>query len=452
MADSPRGRIALKARLIVAVAAVVIAAGLIGSGAAADTLHLDSGGTIEVTSWRIEGTNLIYTNAAGTVGIPRSMVTNITPSEAVPDGADKPKAARQPKRPTPKGPAKSANKIRAQYDDAMETAEAFLAENDLENASLLFHQAIMLEPNSYAARVQFAFCEIRLNQDASALNAVLDGLVLHPKGAELHELLGDLRDREERLDDAIQSWKRAQSLKASERVETKIAKAQRDLASRRDYNFARTTHFNIRYDGDVDAALANDVSAHLEEEYWRLSKHFDHAPLQPITTLLYPNEAFRDVTQAADWVGGLFDGKIRVPLGGVSRLHPGARRVLTHELAHAFIHSKSHGRAPRWLHEGLAQQLEGRRLSDESDQEVAAALSKIDQPDQWEAEGFSYPIALSLTSWLEARRDASHVIWLLELLSEGLTVDQALRRAYGGDYASLTREWSASARQRGAAS
>src|SRR4029077_3018407 len=38
---------------------------------------------------------------------------------------------------------------------------------------------------------------------------------------------------------------------------------------------------------------------------------------------------------------------------------PEVGRLVVHEYAHAAIHDLARGRAPRWLHEGLAQLLEG---------------------------------------------------------------------------------------------
>ena len=101
---------------------------------------------------------------------------------------------------------------------------------------------------------------------------------------------------------------------------------------------------------------------YLEEQYWQITETFRHSPPQPITVQLFPEREFRSVTLAPDWAGGVYDGKIRVPLGGLTRLTPDARRVLVHELTHAVVHSKSRGGAPRWLHEGLAQMAEGRTL------------------------------------------------------------------------------------------
>ena len=413
------------------------AAILTGSPLEADRLHLESGGVIETAEWWIDGDNLLYRSAAGVVGIPRSLVLRI---ERI--------SASEP----PPAPAVTASPLRSN-ERAAERREQFrqqilegtraLERGDCETASDRFFHAMTLEPKAYAPRVQYAYCEIRMDHDPSALATVLDGLVLHPEGAELHELLGDLRDREENLSDALLSWRRAFSIQPTDRVREKIEKGERDLNSRRGYEFARTSHFNLRYDGGVDEALAAEVSEHLEERFWELTKRYNHAPRQPITTLLYPNRAFREVTQSAEWVGGLYDGKIRVPLGGLSRLHRGARRVLTHELTHAVIHSKSHQRCPRWLHEGLAQISDGTRLTPAGRRSVEEGLAGLENPANWAEQGFSYPMALSLVRWLERRRDFSHLVWLLDLLGEGQSIDQALQRVYGDDYTELCRRWAA---------
>ena len=315
---------------------------------------------------------------------------------------------------------------------------------DYETASGHFFHAMSLEPSAYAARVQYVVCEIQLSQDASALAAVLDGLVLHPDGAELHELLGDLKDRDENIEDALRSWRRALSLAPNDRLSTKIEKLERDLQLRRDYDFARTSHFNLRYDGALDEAIAAEVSKHLEARFWDLTNLYNHTPQQPITTLLYPNQAFREVTQAAEWVGGIYDGKIRVPLGGLRHLHRGAKRVLTHELTHAVVHSKSRGRSPRWLHEGLAQYSDGTKMNGVKQREVREQrLAALEDPADWEDGEFSYALAHSLILWLEARRDFSHLVWVLESLGEGRSIDEALGQVYREDYAGLCRQWAA---------
>ena len=73
-------------------------------------------------------------------------------------------------------------------------------------------------------------------------------------------------------------------------------------------------------------------------------------------------------TGLGDWAGGVFDGKIRVPVEDLRSELRFARvkGVLRHETAHAFTHSIGGAKVPAWLNEGVAQWLEepARRASD----------------------------------------------------------------------------------------
>jgi hypothetical protein len=55
-------------------------------------------------------------------------------------------------------------------------------------------------------------------------------------------------------------------------------------------------------------------------------------------------------------------------------------QTLKHELAHSFIHQKTGGRAPVWLHEGVAQYLEGQRAGDYAHVLVSAFDQKVSLP------------------------------------------------------------------------
>jgi hypothetical protein len=289
-------------------------------------------------------------------------------------------------------------------------------------------------------RVGYALTQIALGEDDLALSVVLDALAREPRQPTLLELLGDLQNREEKVEDALRSWKEAFRQSANDRLRDKILKAERELHVGRDYALSLSSHFNLRYDGEVDLELADAVIEFLEEQYWGMADQLDHAPRQPITVVLYPTRQFRDVTQLPEWVGGVYDGKIRVPLGGLSRLDPVAEGVLRHELTHAFVHAKSRGQCPRWLHEGLAQRLEGRSLSRRDRQGIVQRLREV-APEDWETRGFSYPLALSLTLDLEARGGFDSLVRLLRRLGEGEDLDEALTAVYGEGHAALCRDW-----------
>jgi hypothetical protein len=417
----------------------------IATGAAlADRLHLDGGGVVDVDDWWIEDDVLIYRNADGTIGLPRSIVVRIETPDAESNGSSRegtgPSSAPEPTTLRPAGEA-APRMVPREIAERLRTAAAALKERDYETAASLYH-ALMndTEVDFLEPRVGYALTQIALGEDDLALSVVLDGLAREPGQPILLELLGDLQNREEKVEDALRSWREAFRQSANDRLREKIMKAERELHVGRDYALSLSSHFNLRYDGEVDLELADAVIEFLEEQYWGMADRLDYAPRQPITVVLYPTRQFRDVTQLPDWVGGVYDGKIRVPLGGLSRLDPVAEGVLRHELTHAFVHAKSRGQCPRWLHEGLAQRLEGRTLSRRDRQGIAQRLREV-APEEWETAGFSYPIALSLTSHLEARGGFDGLVRVLVRLGDGEDLDEAFTAVYGEDYAALCRDW-----------
>jgi hypothetical protein len=422
-----------------AVVGLLVAGSLLAAPAIvlADRLYLDGGGVIETASWRIEGESLVYDSPTGTIGIPRSMVLKIekteTPTGRDAQGASVPTVlAEQPV---------AGTKISGELATLLTEAKAALARRDFLEAADRYRAALdRADTDFQIPRIGYALSQIALGEDDLALGVVLDGLARDPREPSLLELLGDLRNREERVTDALRAWRAAFDRSPSDRLRQKIEKAEREQHVGRDYELSTTSHFNLRYDGHVDDELTAGVRRHLEEQFWIQADALRHTPRQPITVLLYPKRKFRDVTQSPEWVGGLYDGKIRVPLGGLKRLNPVAAGVLNHELAHAIIHSKTRGNCPRWLHEGLAQRFEGKASSRVDAERVAAQLAAGDAAT-WEDRGFSYPMALSLSRYLEARSGFHRVVDLLEELGRGASTDEAMQRVYGVDYAAICRGW-----------
>jgi hypothetical protein len=62
-----------------------------------------------------------------------------------------------------------------------------------------------------------------------------------------------------------------------------------------------------------------------------------------------------------DWAGGSYDGKIRIPVGGLTIIQEaaGLLGILVHEMAHAFLHRMAPQGLPLWFNEGIATTFQG---------------------------------------------------------------------------------------------
>jgi hypothetical protein len=114
----------------------------------------------------------------------------------------------------------------------------------------------------------------------------------------------------------------------------------------------------VLFEGPAEEDIAAAAVEILERTYDRIGDLLQTYPSDTITVILYTQQQFRDVTRTPGWSGGLFDGRIRLPIrGGLGDLQE-LERVLAHEYVHALIHSVAAGGLPAWLNEGTAMALE----------------------------------------------------------------------------------------------
>ncbi len=69
---------------------------------------------------------------------------------------------------------------------------------------------------------------------------------------------------------------------------------------------------------------------------------------------------------------------------------------------------------------------------------------RVDARSTWPDAAFSYPAALSLTRFLEARRGFDLLVALLGRLGDGESLDAAFTALYGATYEELAGEWAQS--------
>jgi hypothetical protein len=132
-----------------------------------------------------------------------------------------------------------------------------------------------------------------------------------------------------------------------------------DVEVHRDFEERRFDRFRVMFQGRADAPLAARATEVLNSAFWEIGRALGGHPSDAVVVMLYTEQQFRDITQAPEWAGGVYDGRIRIPAAGAAQSPQLFERVLVHELAHAMIATLAPRGIPAWLHEGLAQHFEG---------------------------------------------------------------------------------------------
>ncbi len=214
----------------------------------------------------------------------------------------------------------------------------------------------------------------------------------------------------------------------------------------------RGGHFRVVYFGAENSLAGHLISLVLEEAYIKIGADLLYWPSEKIGAVLYPEKEFFDITRSPAWVGGIYDGKIKLPAGGVVERTGELERVLFHEYTHAIVYRLSAGRAPAWLNEGLAQYEEGaRRVGFEMGvkafvREGGMPLSSIERSFITMTSGKAakaYALSLSVTGYIINEFGFASLKRILTALGDGHDLDSALRASIFLSYDALEDSWRA---------
>jgi tetratricopeptide (TPR) repeat protein len=317
-------------------------------------------------------------------------------------------------------------------------AREYVGVHDANRAADAYEKALDLFPDLLPAVAELGFLELRAGDSDRALLLADQGLLAHPEDGWLRELRGEALYRDGRLAEALPEYEAALAARPGDAgLAKRLEKLRRELAAEGSYDRSLTAHFTLSFDGTRDEAAGRLVLDVLEEANGKLSSELSVYAAQPIPVVLYTKEQFHDTTATGSEVAGLFDGKIRLPVGGVTESSPGLVRVVRHELVHALVAAKGPGDVPRWLHEGLAQLLEPL----DSARAVSAVLAAWKSAGTAGIDPFSYPTALSFTAYLDENHGRARLIWLVELMAGGRAEDAAFDEAFGASRDELVTAW-----------
>jgi hypothetical protein len=303
-------------------------------------------------------------------------------------------------------------------------------------------RALAVEPGNLPAKKGRMSVCLALGDWAGTEQAARDVLAAGPDPDAGYALGFALfrQDRNREAADALAPYE------SDPRVAALLGRLQKGMADERGMREQNLSHFHVRYDGDEHDEVGREILRALERHYATLVQTFGHEPKDAIPVILFSRTAYYQASGAPAWSGGNFDGldgRIRVPIGGLTRsLSPDMDGTLIHELTHAFIWDLSGGNAPRDIHEGMAQYMEGERTETKLSPEMLRALANGQLGG---VHGF-YAGALSFVEHLMAQRGQGGMNELLLAMASG--EQDPFQKVYGRSQAELRKDWAVRLRQR----
>jgi len=299
-------------------------------------------------------------------------------------------------------------------------------------------EAARLEPTYAPTQKLLAVLEYRQGHEAPALEKIREACRLDPKDAEARALL----DR----------WT----------IEGRWAAAFRSMDR---------GAFVVRIDPELPAARVDSALALLEIARRDVAEALALSSLpariagaggrRRIPVVLYSSDKFYKATGSRHWVGGYFDGQLKLPVPGGTPGRAAAddpkerefREAVRHEMAHLGVREIG-PECPNWLNEGLAQYLE--RTVDSSHlrellragaarrvrfQDVPARLWEIDDEAlaRW-----TYLQGLGFVSFLAEKYQPFRLGLCLHAMREEGSVGRGFEVTYGETLEALEKAfWSA---------
>ncbi len=377
--------------------------------------------------------------------------------------ADWPSIIAQIKQQVDRSPSTANDHLRQQLATAYNNYGISLGEQGLYDLAIQQAQeAIRLQPDN--AQLQRNLATLYLNaahvqqqrfQPREAVQLIAQALRLQPAFPEAYALLGEIEYSQQHLKEAKTAWQRALELDPGRPdVTQRMQRLDQELPVEGGFDRIAQAYFDLRFQEDQLArATGFDLRDLLLRARREVGSDFAYWPKYKLVVLIYSSENFRQLRKdTPEWVGGLYDGKIRVPLPGGQLDAATVQQILYHEYTHALVHDLTQDRCPTWFNEGLAE-YEGYRNGTPRLDQVAAALAQ-NRLVSWgqlndlfstgmpvERVTLGYQQSHSIVRYLVERYGFWRIRRLLKSLGGGATMDEALAKEFSLKPARIESNW-----------
>lgn len=446
---------------------------LASTAAWSDTIHLKNGRTILADHVQEKGTHYEYDIGDDSYAIPKSLVDRVDAGGMPSHSGGSAKTVSDLPTFTPTDSLSNEGDLQSKIvrdgkvdPDALSNLEGkgnavlaavanFIAgksefeHGNIAQARRYFESALRFQPDNTTILIYYAALLVRTGNAAQALPYAQRAVRSEPSSPDAYTMLGYAQFASDHTKEAVASWKHSLELRPDATVQQFLAKAQREENVESEFAQRESSHFVLHYEGkQTSESFRGQIIAALESDYDDLVRDLGTPPRDNILVTIYTEQAFFDVTHAPSWSGAINDGKLRIPISGLSSVTPELARVLKHELAHSFINQLSAGRCPPWLHEGIAQLLEPKSLSNGDGHQLALLFKSQRNIPLNVLEGsfmrfsgveayVAYAESLAAVSYIRDSYGIGDIQRILQSLSQGSSAEAALRTTIHSDYGQL---------------
>jgi Flp pilus assembly protein TadD len=241
-------------------------------------------------------------------------------------------------------------------------------ECEYEKARDYFKKGINLFPDDLKLRANFASMLTRKGQDAyaekdygKAEKALSGALELDPNNPNILFLLGKVFYYQQDLVRTRELWQKAlEATPSHDEIRKSLERLQKEIDAENKFNKREALIFDIRFDHTAINSDIFSVREYLMECYRDIGQDFDYFPDHKIIVIFYKENEFRRLGNFNEWVSGLFDGKIRLPVNYDRYPLLTLKKILRHEYSHALVFDLAGKQCPIWINEGLAVSVEAK--------------------------------------------------------------------------------------------
>ena len=224
-----------------------------------------------------------------------------------------------------------------------------------EETDIEIKELLRLRPNDSELVIKAATAYQKIENSLSAINILQEFVERYPDNAKVNYVLSRFLYLNGNLAESKYFLKQSLDIDPKDQKSLDFfKKLEKEVSLEQNTNTFSGKHFELAYPDSFSEEWAEELVEQLENAYEEVGSKLNFYPEQKAQVLLFQTDDFKMVHDLPDWAGGVYDGRIKLPLPA-NATPLTLKGAILHEYTHHVIYLASQGNCPIWLNEGLAQ-------------------------------------------------------------------------------------------------